>query len=62
MHQHLQQKLRVENIEISNKIIKPKFERSLEGMFNRAIIESDLQNVEVHYGISEEDYRSMKAG
>ena len=50
------------NIEISNKIIKPKFERSLEGMFNRAIIESDLQNVEVHYGISEEDYRSMKAG
>jgi hypothetical protein len=50
------------NIEISNKIIKPKFERSFEGMFNRAIIESDLQNVEVQNGISEEDYRSMRAG
>ena len=50
------------NIEISNKIIKPKFERSLEGMINRAIIEPDLQNVEVQYGISKEDYHSMKAG
>ena len=50
------------NIEISNKITKPKFERSLEEMLNSAIIESDLQNVEVQNGISKEDDRSMKTG
>ncbi len=46
------------NLEISNKITKPIFERSLVGMYNLSILESDLQDVKVHNDVSEEDIRS----